>query len=449
MTAQMRGSVNRAVLTASVVAVVSRLFGGQTPAGRIVPRVISAIDTSQAYALFLPAGYAKDRPWPALYVLDPRGRALLGLELFREAAARLGWIIISSYNTLSDGPPEPNVNAMNAMLSAARDLVVDPSRTYLAGFSGTARVALQFAVHLRGGVAGVIATGGALGFALGGPETVFAGDPAFAYFGAAGVRDFNYEEVRAMGERFRATRVPARVAVFEGPHSWPPAAVCAEALEWFELRAMIAGLRAMDSAWVHGRLERELQHAAELERVGRWDEALLLDDAIARDYVGWPGASGAAARAAALREHPLMVRYERERHQAAERDARQGTDLLQTIAWARAQRDLPSVETLARKLRIPDFQGTAQRGDSLRAASARRLLARTFVFLSFYAPRSDLAQGATARAVRMFETALTIAPIGGEACSLLRQALGAATPEQRARLGDQCLIGAPPCADWR
>ena len=90
-----------------------------------------------------------------LFVLDPRGRALLGLKLFQAAAARLGWVVLSSYNTLSDGPPEPNVNAVNAMLAWAQTHpALDPTRLYLAGFSGTARAGLGFAVALRGHVAG-------------------------------------------------------------------------------------------------------------------------------------------------------------------------------------------------------------------------------------------------------------------------------------------------------
>ncbi len=332
-----------------------------------------------------------------LFVLDPRGRALLGLQLFQDRAARLGWVILSSYNTLSDGPPEPNVNAVNAMLAWAQaHPSLDPTRLYLAGFSGTARAALGFAVALRGHVAGVIAVGGALGFSLGGPETAFAGDSTFAYFGSAGTRDFNYEEVLAMADRFRTTRVPFRVEAFQGPHSWPPPDVCGDALDWLELRAMLGELRAMDSGWVRERLAGEMARAAELEGLGRWAEAVRLDDAIARDYARWPEARDAAGRAAALRRSPVLARYDAE----------------------------------ARRL--------AERGDSLEAASARRLLARVFVNLAFYEPRAYLASGSLDRALRMFEAAVTIGPIQGDGCGLLRDAYTAATAAQAQRLAGQC-----------
>src|SRR3989442_9254385 len=93
----------------------ARPCAGQVPPGRLEERVTSATDTSQTFALYLPPGYTTERRWPVLFALDPRGRALLGLKRFQDGAARLGWGVLSSYNTLSDGPPEPHAAAGNAM----------------------------------------------------------------------------------------------------------------------------------------------------------------------------------------------------------------------------------------------------------------------------------------------------------------------------------------------
>ena len=135
-----------------------------------------------------------------------------------------------------------------------------------------------------------------------------------------------------------------------------------------------------------------------------------------------------------------MAQYEAAAHRLAERDLRQGIELPKIFSWARSQREPPPLEALVDKLRISELQRTAERGDSLGAASARRLVARVFVNLAFYEPRAYLANGSPARALRMLEAAVTIGPIQGEYCALLRDALAAATAEQRARLSGQCGI---------
>lgn len=427
-----------------IAAIVASRLGAQIPssAGRLQERVVAASDTSQSYTLYLPPGYSTARTWPVLFVMDPRGRALLAEQLFEDAAARLGWIVLSSYNTLSDGPAQPNVTAMNAMLASAQRLSADPSRLYLAGFSGTARVALRFAAMLRGHVAGVIAVGGGLGVGgFGETELTFGGDSTFAIFGAAGTRDFNYEEVFDMDERLLALRVPHRVVAFDGPHSWPPAGMCGDALEWLELRAMLSGLRPLDSSFVRTRLASELARATALAAEGHGADALRLNDAIVRDYAGWPEARAAVNRAATLRVDPKVTRYQSEAHRLAELSLRQDLELQRTLAVERAQREASTLEKFTSRLHIAELQKTVERGDSLEAATARRELARVYVWLAFYEPRTYLASGtpdAPARALRMFEAAVAIGPIQGEGCRLLRETLAAATPEQRDRLRGQC-----------
>jgi poly(3-hydroxybutyrate) depolymerase len=114
--------------------------------GRLIERDPVAGDTSQHVAAYLPSSYAAAHPAPVLFVLDPRGRAMLALRLFAGAAERHGWIVVSSYNSASDTQTDPNVDAMNAMLEWVQGHArIDTTRMYLAGFSGTARVAWALA----------------------------------------------------------------------------------------------------------------------------------------------------------------------------------------------------------------------------------------------------------------------------------------------------------------
>jgi hypothetical protein len=123
-----------------------------------------------------------------------------------------------------------------------------------------------------------------------------------------------------------------------------------------------------------------------------------------------------------------VTRYEAEARHLAERDQQQGLALPRLFAWARSQRDPPALESLVAKLGIAALQRTVERGDSVAAASARRLLARLWVNLAFYEPRAYLATGSPDRALRMLEAAARIGPIEGEACALLRQAARGAVP---------------------
>jgi hypothetical protein len=413
-------------------------------AGRLDAKVFADGDSTQAYALFLPPGYTTTRRWPIVFVLDPRGRALLALELFRPAAERLGFVIMSSYNSLSDGPPEPNVRAINAMIGSAQTrLAVDTRRFYLAGFSGTARASVNFALELRHHVAGVLADGASVGFSPDGIEVVFAGDSTFGYFAATGEDDFNHEEVRAAAERLRLSRVPYRLEVFAGPHSWPPSDVCGRALEWFQLRAMTSGLAAPDSAWLRERLSADVARAETLEKAGRWDDAQRQFREIAQDYAAWPAAPDANIRAGEIAQRPEFRRYLEERRAVAEQDERQATELQRALIWARQQRSPPSISELSDKLKIRAMQGRAARGDSVVAASARRMLARVFVFVSFYEPRTYLAAHDSARALRMLEVALLIAPLRGESCGLLHAAMSVAAADQQRTFVGQCATAAP------
>ena len=166
------------------------------PTGRIIQRMTSRADTSQRYALYLPSSFTRERQWPILFLLDPRGRALIPMQRFQPVAERLGYIAISSYNTLSDGPSEPNYSAMNAMLAdVQRSLSVDSRRFYLVGFSGTARFAWQMNMQVPGTVAGIIGAGAAV---PGGRAWIRSniGKSSPVLFGTIGTLDPNYEELR-------------------------------------------------------------------------------------------------------------------------------------------------------------------------------------------------------------------------------------------------------------
>jgi dienelactone hydrolase len=326
---------------------------------------------------------------------------------------------MSSHRSLSDSnDPDVNIRAFNAMLDAAQsDYSVDLHRLYIAGFSGTARAAVSLAVDHRGRVAGVVAVGAAAS----GAELTFARDSTFAYFAATGETDFNHDEVVGAAERLRSAKVPFRLSIFPGPHSWPPSEICGAALEWFTLRAMRGGLQPTDSSWLAAHLTDELAAAEASEKAGRWSDAARLYAAISRDYPPSTRTETAQTATASIEKRSEYVAWLRRTKELMDRDQRQAQELPQILQWFRTARQVPSADELADRLRLEDLRRQSTQGDSLVAPAATRIIARTLAVLSFYEPRTLIAAGDFARARRVLEVAARYVPLRGESCALLNE----------------------------
>ena len=164
------------------------------PRGQIVERIEVLNDSSQSYALYLPSNYTPDRKWPVLYSFDPGARGRVPVERFKEAAEKYGWIVLGSNNS-RNGPWNVSVNAWNAMLTDTHQrFAIDDERMYATGFSGGARAAVRIAAGCKC-LAGVIANGA--GFPV---DLAPSSQMQFVFFGAVGVDDFNYPELKTLQE---------------------------------------------------------------------------------------------------------------------------------------------------------------------------------------------------------------------------------------------------------
>jgi predicted esterase len=367
---------------------------GAMPRGEVVPKVVCQADAEQSYALYLPTHFVMDRTWPILYLHDPRRHGEQAVELFREAAEKYGWILAGSNNTESDGPMAPNIKAMAAMWDDThRTLPIDPRRVYATGFSGGARASCLLA-QKTGKVAGVIGCGA--GFAEGLPPEKSL---PFVYFGAVGDKDFNYLEMRELDATLARLKATHRLAVFDGPHRWPPADVCLRAVEWMEREAMRANLRPPDAALLAGWLDGEAKAAAALETAGKKGEALERYRGIAADYAGLTDLSAVQPNldrlekdADARRAIEKQAKLEAEERRTAE-DA--GGKLLAAL---RSDDPIPP-KRLAQDLHIPQLRHAAESADTeAERLSARRILVGLVVQTSFYLPRDYVAKHDARRA---------------------------------------------------
>jgi dienelactone hydrolase len=387
-------------------------------ANAVVERVVSASDTSEAYAVYLPPGYSRAREWPVLFVMDPRGQAVSALRRFQPAAERMGWIVVSSYNTLSDVKVSPNQQALGAMLDdVQRDLSVDARRLYLAGFSGTAREAWFFAFRLPDNVAGL------LNFGAGLPdESPFlrmrAGEqPRFALFSGAGDQDFNYDEVRTLNQRLVGTPIAHRFVAYAGPHDWCPPEVCTEAVEWMELQAVKRGLAQRSAAWRDSLLERSMARAAAREAAGDRVGAMVRYLGVVEDFGGSHDVSAAQAKAAALAaDRGVRGELQRSARQAVRDSAtvKRHYQVFQAMADAPRPPELPRLlaDIGAEELK----REAARTDDTIASLSARRLTADLMAYTSFYGPQSYLEKGDSARAFLLLNVARSIRPASAGLC---------------------------------
>ena len=228
-------------ITCAVLAmIVSTAASAQElPRGEIVDDVQCQRDASQRYALYLPSYFDASRAWPVILTFDGSGRGREGVERYRAAAEKYGYVVAGSNNS-RNGPWNVGLDAAAAMTADIKGrFPIDSRRVYTAGMSGGARVAIMVAQN-SSAVAGVLASSA-------GYSTAFHKSERFPFFGSAGTEDFNYREMQVVD---RLMTSPHRVEIFEGGHTWLPVEMATSGVEWMEIQAIKNGLRPRDETLV-------------------------------------------------------------------------------------------------------------------------------------------------------------------------------------------------------
>jgi predicted esterase len=405
--------------------------------GTLLERVTSVADSTEHFALYIPTSYDATRPTPLLIVLDPRGRALLPLDLLRRAADRFGWVIVSSYNSRSDVAVDPNRLALNAMLADAQRLIrVDTRRLYLAGFSGTARQSWEFAYQLRGHVAGILGFGAGFPpqWALPALDTIRS--PAF--FGGAGNADFNLEEMMALDRHLDNTPVRHHITSWAGPHGWPSAEVMHHGVEWLEMQAIRQRLRPNDEAWVDSLYQSRIDSARALEATGDIFGAWQRYRWILADFQGLHVVADADSAAEHLGSTGEVRRAISQQRRSATRSQEYLSTLARWLEKLHGSDKPPTIDRVLMDLAIDHLQRESRdTSDTAAALAAGRLLEYVFVLTSSYEAQAAFDGGDPARALLLLELANAIHPDVPRVCADQRKAL--------ALLGQDTTGSAKPC----
>jgi len=224
-------------------------------------------DTAQSYSLYLPNDYTKTKKYPVLLFLDPGGRGEVPVTKYRSVAAKYGIILTSSYNSRNFDA----ASSVNAIAAIHKDLLerfpVGISKTWLAGFSGGARMA-SFYAETNDIIDGVIACGAAF---AGERSTAYARKIPFAWI--VGTVDMNFEEMLQANETLDLADQSSLLLLFNGGHSWPPVEQLSIAAYWLsgeesllpgqpaideQLKKMIRDEKVLYHAWLEANEYKQL-----------------------------------------------------------------------------------------------------------------------------------------------------------------------------------------------
>jgi predicted esterase len=376
------------------------------PLGKLVEKVACAGHPEQTYALYLPSSYRPGRRWPILYAFDARGEAKVPAEAFQAAAETWGWIVVSSYNTASDGPMEPNFTAMRAMWSDTHArFAIDDKRVYAAGFSGTVRFACILGLSAPGSLAGIFGAGA--GF----PNDVTPkADNPFVFFGTVGDHDFNYYEMMELDRKMDALHLPHRIELWEGPHDWPPAALAGQGIAWLELAAMKSGLREKVPALIEPQWTADRDRARAQEVAGKLWQAHHTWEAMAAGYAGLRDITEAQKRAEEIAAGDAFKKQAKERQDRIAHDMKQLAEGPQILAKANVGGEPMTPAQVANELKVPQLKARLESADPEERLSAQRIINTLLAQTSFYIPQALLAKKEYDRTVFMLSVAAQIKP---------------------------------------
>lgn len=377
------------------------------PAGTVIETITCQGAPEQRYALYLPSGYRPDRPWPILYAMDARGQGKDVAEILKVGAERYGWIVASSYNTMSDQSIDPNTAALRAMWTDTHGrLAIDDRRAYLAGFSGTVRSAVSLALAAPGTVVGIF--GASAGFPFERPPQK---DDPFDFFGTFGDRDFNYYEMMGLEKKLAALGLPYRIERFEGTHEWPPSALAARGFGWLELRAMKRGLRAKDTALIDELWAADLAEARQAEADGRMADAHHTWSAMKADYAGLRDVAEAERKAAEIGTSPAFQREVAAREERLQRDTAYLTEAPRVMSRVMTSAETPpTAARIAAELKLADWKKRAASSDREESLAAKRVLNTLLGQTSFYLPQLYTQRKEWDNAILMLSVSAEILP---------------------------------------
>lgn len=200
-------------------------------------------DSAVKYSFFLPKSYDGKAKLPVLFLIDPHGNVDEPIKKYATLANNYGYLFVGSEdlkNGVSAGESQKIVNALLHEIKTR--FVIDENRVFISGFSGGAKLAINFAQQ-KSEIIGVIACGGTV-------PMMVSQKPNYYFTGVVGNKDFNYLEVQQTYSVFDQQGYDFTSIIFDGAHEWPSIESFDMALASMDIYAMKTKRMSKNEKWI-------------------------------------------------------------------------------------------------------------------------------------------------------------------------------------------------------
>lgn len=176
-------------------------------------------DSNHSYEIYLPPRLNEEEKLPLLIIIDPHGSGAHALNMFKYAANKYSVALVAS-NYIENGCSD-YIKAISDLQADVKNKYPVNEVTFLTGFSGGARMALDYAQRTK--VYGVISCG-----ALASENQIRS--IGSTVYSISGTDDFNFVETAQY--LFNETTIPSnlKIELTNASHSWPDSMVLASAV---------------------------------------------------------------------------------------------------------------------------------------------------------------------------------------------------------------------------
>jgi hypothetical protein len=231
------------------------------PKGVIVDSIKIANAVHESYAVYLPKQYDRKVPSAIVFIFDPRGRGIAGIEPFILAAETYNYILVCSNNS-KNGPIDLNLEISSRFFdSVSTEFNLNPAQLYIAGFSGGARLASSIAVT-SDVFQGVIACGASFN----GMDRFSLQESNFSYVGVVGDVDMNYQEMIENADWLDKMKIKNTLFVNHQVHNWPSQKQMLRVFDWLEVKAFEKNIRKSNENTIKRSYDENLKIADSLKR---------------------------------------------------------------------------------------------------------------------------------------------------------------------------------------